>query len=86
MAKKKKTTWAHLLGFALAHVQHNIDRVCLVGFHKIREMGHASKKRKSDAKHPYKVRAKKAGKGMLRFLGSMGESYYERYEELKGRG
>lgn len=84
MVRKKKTSRAHLLGHGLAHVQHSIDRVCLVGFHTMREMGHVSKK-KSDGKHLYKEHAKKAGKGMLRFLGSLGESYYEKYEELKGK-
>ena len=73
-----------ILGYGLAHVQNTIDTVCDWGFQKMREAGNQPVAKKKSEKKVVAT-AKRGVKSTLRFLGSAGEAYYDRYEELKAR-
>ena len=83
MAKKTRNFWAESLGNGLAHVQNTVDKTCEWAFEKIRETGNEElpKLKKRDNKYVYG--AKKAGKKLLSFLGGVGDSFYDKYTELK---
>ena len=72
----KKTTTAHKLGTFFAYFQDTVDQVVAFGFKKLEESGN-KKSRKTDHS------AKKALKKTAGFLGEMGATFYEKYEELK---
>ena len=82
--QKKPQNAAQLIGHVLAHVQDSIDVVADAGFRMIRTIGSApEKKQEKEAGKPYVQKAKRLGKGALRFLGTVGDAYYRKYEELK---
>ncbi|MDO8648803.1 MAG: hypothetical protein Q7R81_03390 [Candidatus Peregrinibacteria bacterium] len=82
MAPERKTTsTARTLGHGLAHVQHMIDGLWIWGLKTARELG--AKPEPKSMKSPALSRVRKFGKQALRFLGSTGEAYYEKYGELK---
>ena len=74
--------FATLLGTTLAHVQHLSDRAIAWGFRKMDAMG---SKRESPEEESTGLtqRAKRGGRGILKFLGTAGRAYYEKYEKLK---
>lgn len=77
---KKDATWARVLGLSLAHLQHATDKAINYGFRKMRSAG---KRKQEPETNKYLRAAKKLGRGTLRFFGSAGETYYEKYEDLK---
>jgi len=72
------------VGFSLAHLQNTVDEVADWGFHKMHEAGAKPVKRKKSEKKAV-TNAKRAGRSVLRFLGTAGEAYFDKYEELKRR-
>jgi hypothetical protein len=79
---KKKTSPAEGLGYAYAHLQHGIDRVITWGFAKMKTIGTGKEKPNPNEK-PWQKKTKHGGKKVLEFLGSFGEAYMDKYEELK---
>lgn len=76
-------TIARLAGKSYAYVQHGMDRVIAFGFAAMRQAG-------EDTAAPAKSRGiasrvGQAGRGLLGFLGTMGDTYFRTYEELKHR-
>jgi len=69
------------IGQTLATLQHLADLALDWGFKKIKRVGE-SPIAKSEEKKPLGV-VKKVSLPVLRFLGTMGESYYDWYEKLK---
>lgn len=81
--QNRSSSLARLLASSAAHLQHGMDQVIAWGF---RSMKHAGEQ-KSPSKEPPTVlaRGKTIGRGLLSFLGTVGEEYYKTYEELKQR-
>ena len=77
---KKDASWARVLGLGLAHLQHATDKALSWGFRQLRSAGKKAEKKEMNK---YLRAAKRLGKGVLSFLGSAGETYYEKYEDLK---
>ncbi len=77
----KKQPLAQSLGHLLALGSHTVDRV--IGF------GFTSMRRASESRQPPRPakgvlgKTARMGRGILKFLGSAGEAYYEKYDELK---
>ncbi|MFH1724783.1 MAG: hypothetical protein ABII00_09195 [Elusimicrobiota bacterium] len=82
---KNDPSLARLMGSGLAHVQHAVDSAFFWGFRKLRSAGRGKESRKAAKRHPALSKAKKAGKGVLAFIGELGDSYYEKYGRLKSR-
>lgn len=80
----KKNSLARSVGQILAFGSHTVDRVIGWGFKSMRKASES----KAPATPPKSVlgKAAQAGKGLLSFLGTAGEAYYERYDELKKKG
>ena len=77
------SAWAKTLGSFLAHVQDATDRVCVWGFERLKKAG--AEPKVPERGNPYVVTAKRLGKGTLSFLGTLGDSYFKEYENLKKR-
>jgi len=84
MAKKSGNFWASTVGHSLAHLQDGIDDVCKWGFKKMRCAGEKEMPKKKNNENKYVYGAKKLGKGAIGFLGNIGDSFYDKYSELKG--
>ena len=82
MASRRKSSLARGVGFGLATIQHGLDKLFEFGFEKMKETGE-KKEIYDPSENVYLRNAKKAGKTTLSFLGTIGDSYYERYEKLK---
>lgn len=78
--KKKTSSLAAFLGTSYAHVQHGIDLVIGWGFRKMKEQGIDSGHNK--AKKPVS-KVESTVRSALHFLGSAGDAYMKKYEELK---
>jgi hypothetical protein len=79
-----KRTLASHIGCGLAHVQHTIDRSIEWGFHNIRKAGERKiKKKKNESKYVFGL--KKGSQKTLAFLGTLGDAFYEKYDDLKTR-
>ncbi|MDA1209233.1 MAG: hypothetical protein O2904_04360 [bacterium] len=79
-----KQTLASHIGCGLAHVQHTIDKSIEWGFHSLRKAGE-SKLKKQKNENKYLFGLKKGGKHTLAFLGTLGDAFYEKYDDLKTR-
>ncbi len=64
------------MGHGLAHLQDVVDRTIAFGFKKMKHVG--TKKVKEESSKFRRYFRKTAG-----FLGEMGSSFYEKYEEIK---
>lgn len=84
MKKKREDSWAGLIGGGLAHVQHAVDSAVFWGFRKMRSAGESEESSEAAKRHPALRQAQRAGKGLLSFFGEMGDSFYEKYGNLKG--
>jgi hypothetical protein len=73
--------WAKTLGSGLAQVQHYTDKLVVFGFKSLQQAGKQPKKEKT--KNKYLRNAKSAGRSTISFLGALGDSFYNEYEELK---
>ena len=73
--------WAKTLGSGLAQVQHGCDKLILFGFKSLKKAG--KQPRKDKTKNKYMKKAKSAGRTTLSFLGTLGDSFYNEYEDLK---
>ena len=80
--KPSKRNWATIVGSGLAHVQNTVDEVADWGFKKMNELGAKPVKSKKSEKKVV-TNARRAGHFALKFLGSTGEAYFEKYGELK---
>ena len=73
--------WARTLGSGLAQVQHGMDKVVVFGFKTLKNAGKSPKKDKT--RNKYLKNVKKAGRSTLSFFGTLGDSFYNEYEDLK---
>jgi len=79
-----KRTIASNIGCGLAHIQHTIDRSVGWAFHSMRSAGESKlKKKRNENKYIFGI--KKGGKKTLVFLGTLVDSFYEKYDDLKTR-
>lgn len=84
MAKKPTNSgWAKLIGHGFAHLQNGIDEIVDIGFTVMKKVGDDSKDKPAKDTDSYGTKAGRLAKGALRFFGTMGDSYYKKYEELK---
>jgi len=75
--------WAKTLGSGLAHIQHATDKVVVYGLKSMKKAGKTPQK--DQTKNKYLKTAKTAGRTTLSFFGTLGDSFYNEYEELKKR-
>lgn len=80
--KKKKHNTASAIGSFFAHFQSMIDDLLNWSFRKLKDV---SKDDPPQSKEDPKMTAKiqKTAKKLGKFVGDMGESYYQEYEKLK---
>lgn len=76
--------WAKTLGSGLANVQNGFDKLVEFGFEKLQKVDTTPPK-KDEIKNPYMRAVAKFGVGTIGFIGQLGKSYYDSYEELKKR-
>ena len=75
---------ARVLGKGWAHVQHGMDRVIQWGMHRIKVA--SAPDAVVEVPTPKKTAIRRIGSGVrtgLRFLGTLGETYFDEYEKLK---
>lgn len=77
----KASAWAKTIGAGLAVVQNGIDKLAEFGFDKLKKAGSSTEKRQP--KNPYAKQATKLLGTTITFIGQLGDSYYQNYEELK---
>ncbi|MDD5103353.1 MAG: hypothetical protein PHX93_03050 [Candidatus Peribacteraceae bacterium] len=77
-----KETVARALGQTFATVQHLTDLAIAWGSRKLKQVGSGAESTASKGVVPI---LKRFGKSSARFVGTMGDSYYEWYEKLKAR-
>lgn len=72
------------IGSIFAHIQSTIDDIMAVLFKKLKKSGKEEPVEIIEPDTPvWKTRLKKGARGLARFIGEMGDSYYKTYEELK---
>ena len=69
-----------MIGAGCAHLQHLVDTGFSLGFRLLKRMGSTQN---DTARPTYIHTAKRGGKAVCTFLGTLGESFYSTYEELK---
>ncbi|MDD5056052.1 MAG: hypothetical protein PHZ00_07360 [Candidatus Peribacteraceae bacterium] len=78
---------ATFLGRSYALVQHGMDKVIEWGFARMQDV--SKEKEQEPAAEPERSTLlhgiAKTGRGVIRFFGVAGKSYYRYYEELKAR-
>lgn len=79
MSKKNKG-FARKLGVGLAYFQSTVDNVLHFGFRKLRGFGAKKKRFDTDT---VKGKVLHGAKSTASFLGALGESFYEKYNEIK---
>lgn len=82
-----KSPFSKLVGSTLAHIQSLADDVFHYGFRKLKQLG---KDDVVDADAAEKDPGTSSGvvglvKGVARFLGDSGETYYDTYEKIKAK-
>ncbi len=83
---KQSGTFARMIGSGFAHLQHAIDGMADAGFRALKKAGTQQKDSPRKPEGAAWLRtAKDAGRGTLRFLGEAGESYYQKYDDLKAK-
>jgi len=80
---KKGNNWAKLVGHGLAHVQDGMDFAIDIGFKTMKKVADLPEEKKKKNDNKYIHMSKKAGKEVLGFLGTAGDSFYKKYGELK---
>lgn len=75
--------WAKTLGAGLAQLQHATDKVIVYGLKSLQKV--SAEPKKDTTKNKYLKKAKTAGRTTLSFFGTLGDSFYNEYEELKKR-
>lgn len=83
---KESDRIARMLGHGYAHFQHTLDKGISWGLGKMRESSKKPEKVIDPEASQFEVQAKRAAKSTMRFVGELGSSYFEKYEELKRRG
>jgi len=76
--------WSSALGHGLAHLQHKIDKLIDLGFKRVGESAQSSVLNEKNDRKPLNA-VKGLTKSGLSFIGTLGQAYYERYEELKAK-
>lgn len=76
---KQADSIARVIGKGYAHVQHGMDRVAEWGFARLKEQGNVQPSKAKTVTE----KATSVGRGVLGFLGTLGDAYYRTYEELK---
>ena len=79
---KQADSVARVIGKGYAHVQHGMDRVVEWGFARLKEQGDTQ----SDEAKTVSEKAASVGRGVLGFLGTLGDTYYKTYGDLKKKG
>lgn len=84
MRETRQNLWPRLIGTGLAYLQHGMDTAVKVGAAFIEGIGD-DKQEIVDVPHKPSIAntALGIGKGLLRFIGKTGKSYFEEYEKLK---
>ena len=77
----RNSSLAATLGKGYAHVQHGMDRVIMWS---LRQMRNAAKDDRAERRQK-EGRVRRAARGIFSFVGTVGDSYYTTYEELKGK-
>lgn len=80
---KKKEAIAERLGETFAVMQHGMDLVAEWGLKKMRDVQNASATSSKDSTTIGKLMG--FGRNAVSFLGAVGDSYYQTYEEAKGK-
>jgi len=83
MKRDKGNFWANCIGHCLAHLQNGVDDICEWGFEKMRSVGDMPAPTGKKHENKYVHNVKKLTKGVLFFIGTVGNSFYDKYEELK---
>lgn len=83
MAERTSTKWARLLGETAAYVQDGVDWACDMGCKALKKVGDAHNDTRKEPSNSYARAAVRFGRGMVRFVGEIGETYYRTYEKLK---
>lgn len=81
MAHSEKKV-AQAIGHTLAHVQDGVDFFIDLGFKAIKKVGKEKCTPQKD-ESKYLQTTKKVGKTVLMFLGEAGDSFYQKYQDLK---
>ncbi len=74
---------AKKIGSGFAYIQAFLDDVVIFLFKKLRSSGEEKKKRWIFKDNSKKARVLSFFKACARFLGGIGESFYEKYEQIK---
>ncbi len=74
--------WAKTLGAGLATVQNGFDKLVEFGFEKLQNVD-TTPPTKEVIRNRYMRSVAKFGVGTISFIGQLGKSYYDSYEELK---
>ena len=80
----KRETVPRAIGQTAATLQHLADLFIDWGFRKMKKAGEVPVMASKSGSRTVRA-VKKVVRPALRFLGSMGESYYEAYEKLKAK-
>lgn len=70
--------WARTLGAGMAHVQHGCDKLIEFGLSNIQKAG-------NDGQEETTSKIGRACKSTFSFIGTLGKSYFETYEDLKAK-
>lgn len=73
--------WAKTIGAGLANVQNGIDKLAEFGINQLKKAG--DEPIEEPVKNKYAKKALKGARTVIGFLGELGDSYYDSYEELK---
>ncbi|PIR48797.1 hypothetical protein COU80_03850 [Candidatus Peregrinibacteria bacterium CG10_big_fil_rev_8_21_14_0_10_55_24] len=77
--------WSIALGHGFAHLQDACDRALDWGFKRITQSAESTALKSEKSAKRSVATAKGAARGALRFVGWLGNAYYDRYHELKKR-
>lgn len=90
----EKSPFSKLIGSSLAHIQSLADDVSHYGFRKLKQLGKDKNKavdptsvdnESSESQAGVRSEAMGLVKGIARFLGDSGETYYDTYEKIKAK-
>ncbi len=71
-----------MIGKTFAYVQHGMDKVIAWGFSTMEEASKTPTQKKP-SRNLFLRETARAGRGLLRFVGTLGTEYYKKYDELK---
>ncbi len=80
---KDKKNFAGHVGTFFAYVQAIVDEVVEFGFEKLKDVADKEEKTKKSEGNTVGDKMKKGAKGLAKFVGEVGATYYEEYEQIK---